>query len=119
MSSATNTQLAIRTRSWMFTPATRPDRFANAAKSHVDVLIVDLEDAIQPDEKAAARGNVRTLLDATGNTTLPPLAVRINSLLPRFGLDDLAMLLDVKHAPQFALLPKIESPEQVSQIDTL
>jgi (S)-citramalyl-CoA lyase len=119
MSSVANSQLAIRTRSWMFTPATRPDRFANAAKSQVDVLIVDLEDAVQPDEKAAARGNVRTLLDAADNTALPPLAIRINSLLTRFGLDDLIMLLDAKHAPQFVLLPKIESPEQVLQIDTL
>ena len=119
MSSATNSQLAIHTRSWMFTPATRPDRFANAAKSQVDVLIVDLEDAVQPDEKAAARGNVRTLLDAADNAALPPLAIRINSPLTRFGIDDLVMLLDAKHAPQFVLLPKIESPEQVLQIDTL
>jgi (S)-citramalyl-CoA lyase len=119
MSSAANSQLAIRTRSWMFTPATRPDRFANAAKCQVDVLIVDLEDAVQPDQKPAARDNVRTLLDATGNAALPPLAVRINSLLTRSGLDDLIMLLDAKHAPQFVLLPKIESPEQVLQIDTL
>jgi (S)-citramalyl-CoA lyase len=119
MSSAANSQLAIRTRSWMFTPATRPDRFANAAKSHVDVLILDLEDAVQPDEKPAARDNVRALLDAPGNTALPPLAVRINSPLTRFGLDDLVMLLDAKHALQFVLLPKIESPEQVLQIDTL
>jgi malate synthase len=37
-----------RTRSWLFTPATRPERFANALKSAADVLIVDLEDAVPP-----------------------------------------------------------------------
>ena len=30
-------------RSWLFTPATRPDRFDNAASSGADVAILDLE----------------------------------------------------------------------------
>ena len=36
-------QAAIRARSWLFTPAIRPDRFANAAAAGADVLILDLE----------------------------------------------------------------------------
>ena len=34
------------TRSWLFTPATRPDRFAKAAAAGADVAILDLEDAV-------------------------------------------------------------------------
>lgn len=108
-----------RMRSWLFTPATRPDRFANAKKSGVDVLIVDLEDAIQPDQKTAARHEVRQLLDAPDSGALPTLAVRINSPRTRWGLDDLLMLLDAARAPHFILLPKIESAAEVTQVGAL
>ena len=43
------------TRSWLFTPGTRPDRFAKAAEIGADVLIIDLEDAVAPDDKPGAR----------------------------------------------------------------
>jgi len=33
-----------RTRSWLFTPATHPERFVKASSIGADVLIVDLED---------------------------------------------------------------------------
>jgi citrate lyase beta subunit len=39
-------QRPIRARSWLFTPATRPDRFAKAAAAGADVAILDLEDAV-------------------------------------------------------------------------
>src|SRR5262249_19701887 len=108
-----------RTRSWLFTPATRPERFANATKSGVDVLIVDLEDAVPFDQKAAARKQVSQLLQTPDDGALPPLAVRINSPRTRGGLDDLTMLLDAVRAPHFILLPKIESAEQVAQVGAL
>ncbi len=44
-----------RRRSWLFTPATKPDRFDRAAEAGADALIVDLEDAVAPADKAAAR----------------------------------------------------------------
>ncbi|MEQ5837929.1 CoA ester lyase [Paraburkholderia acidicola] len=118
MSSSTFFSPSLRTRSWLFTPATRPERFSNAAKSAADVLIVDLEDAVRTDEKQAARQTVRTLLDSAPAHT-PALAVRINALSTRFGLDDLAMLLDARHAPTFVLLPKAEAPAQIEQLDAL
>jgi hypothetical protein len=48
-----NEQVPIRTRSWLFTPATRPERFAKAAEIGADVLLIDLEDAVAPRDKAA------------------------------------------------------------------
>lgn len=39
---------------WLFVPADRPDRFAKALK-RADVAILDLEDAVAPDRKQAAR----------------------------------------------------------------
>ena len=45
----------IRTRSWLFTPATRPERFAKASQAGADVAILDLEDAVAPGDKERAR----------------------------------------------------------------
>ena len=42
-------------RSWLFTPATKPDRFDRAAGAGADALIIDLEDAVAPADKASAR----------------------------------------------------------------
>ena len=39
----------------LFVPADRPDRFAKAAASGADAVIIDLEDAIAPDRKVAVR----------------------------------------------------------------
>lgn len=45
-------------RSYLFVPGHRPDRFAKAASSGADQIILDLEDAVGPDEKDIARQNV-------------------------------------------------------------
>jgi hypothetical protein len=46
---------STRARSWLFTPATRPDRFAKASAAGADIAILDLEDAVAPGDKAEAR----------------------------------------------------------------
>ena len=43
----------IRVRSWLFTPATHPERFAKAADAGADVAILDLEDAVAPRTRRA------------------------------------------------------------------
>src|SRR6202167_2094713 len=42
-------------RSWLFTPASRPDRFGKAPEVGADVLVLDLEDAVAPADKEQAR----------------------------------------------------------------
>ena len=42
-------------RSFLFVPGHRPDRFGKAAASGADVVVLDLEDAVGADRKAAAR----------------------------------------------------------------
>ena len=42
-------------KSWLFTPATKSDRFARAGDVHADALIVDLEDSVAPSAKKEAR----------------------------------------------------------------
>jgi (S)-citramalyl-CoA lyase len=71
--------VSIRTRSWLFTPATRPDRFAKAAAAGADVAILDLEDAVAPKDKAAARTTaLQYLAEAPAEGALH--ALRINGL---------------------------------------
>ncbi|HJY50684.1 MAG TPA: aldolase/citrate lyase family protein [Stellaceae bacterium] len=72
-------QAAIRARSWLFTPATRPDRFAKAAAAGADVVILDLEDAVAPKDKAEARATALDYL--AGNPADSAFhALRINGL---------------------------------------
>ena len=51
-------------RSALFVPATRPERIDKALACGADAVIVDLEDAVPPEQKAAARENVRQFLAA-------------------------------------------------------
>ncbi len=108
----------IRVRSWLFTPATRPDRFANAALSGADVAILDLEDAVAPGDKAQARAAAFEYL--AGNPADGALhALRINGLDTRAGISDLDALLGSRAAPDFLVLPKTESAGHLQILDRL
>ena len=69
---------AIRVRSWLFTPATYPERFAKAADAGADVAILDLEDAVAPKDKTRARGIALDYL--AGDAEAIRRALRINGL---------------------------------------
>ncbi|AUT57910.1 aldolase/citrate lyase family protein [Paraburkholderia caribensis] len=107
-----------RTRSWLFTPATRPERFANAGRAGADVLIVDLEDAVRPEEKDTARRQLRNLLSQPFGSSAA-LAVRINTPNSRNGLNDLAALLDAEFQPAYIVIPKVEAAQTVLQVEAL
>lgn len=94
-------------RSWLFTPGSRPDRFAKAAASVADALILDLEDAVAEENKAQARQNVATFLE-TAPAIGQRIAVRINPLRRAIGLEDLVALARLARAPDYILLPKAE-----------
>jgi (S)-citramalyl-CoA lyase len=111
-------------RSWLFTPATRPDRFPNAAANGADVLIIDLEDSVAPADKISARA---TALDFVPRMAWRPgaaapsviCALRINGLDTRAGLADLYTLLGSAADPLFLVVPKIDSPGSLQIIDRL
>ena len=107
-----------RARSWLFTPATRADRFANAAAAGADVAILDLEDAVAPKDKDRARAAALDYLE--GNPADRALhALRINGLDTRAGISDLHALLGSKAAPDFLVLPKTETPGHLQILDRL
>ncbi len=84
-----------------------------ARSLHVDAVIFDLEDAVAPDEKAAARTILIDELQKGGFGERRQI-VRINGLETLWGKDDLAALMDV--GPQVILVPKVDSAAQIAEI---
>lgn len=96
-----------RARSWLLVPATKPDTFTAAAESEVDAVILDIEDAVAPTAKPAAREAVVSWLEA-GNSAW----VRVNDATTNFWADDLAALSGLKGLAGI-MLAKTESGSQV------
>ena len=105
-------------RSFIFTPGTRPELLSKAFESGADIVCLELEDGVAPDEKNKARQNVVKLLKSTPVRESCELVVRVNSLRTRFGLDDLVAFLDML-PPLTIMLPKVESEDEVKIIDDL
>jgi (S)-citramalyl-CoA lyase len=106
------------TRSWLFTPATRPDRFDKAAIVGADVLIMDLEDAVAPADKAQSRATAIEYI-AQSRAVGVSLALRMNGIDTRNGIADLNLLLNSRASPDFLVLPKTESAAHLLILDRL
>ncbi|HYH30366.1 MAG TPA: CoA ester lyase [Pseudonocardia sp.] len=104
-------------RTLLFVPGDRPDRIGKAIASDADAVAVDLEDAVAPQAKAAARDAALTAVRAA-----PPrkgLFLRVNPIDgPEFD-DDLATLTALLPHLAGVLLPKAESADQVRRLDEL
>lgn len=74
-------QRLAEARSLLFVPGDRPERFAKALASGADAVIIDLEDAVAPTAKAAARAAIAAQWPAlsAGAEGVPPLLLRINA----------------------------------------
>ena len=113
-----NESKLTRVRSWLFTPATRPDRFDKAAASGADVSIIDLEDSVAPADKPEARQTALAHLSGPVPGSFRR-ALRMNGLETRFGLTDLHALLESKACPDYLVLPKAESAAHLQILDRL
>ncbi|MGW2159037.1 HpcH/HpaI aldolase/citrate lyase family protein [Nonomuraea sp. NPDC001699] len=91
---------------WLYVPGDRPGRFAKAAASGADVIIIDLEDAVAPEAKDAARAHAVAYLREPREAG-PAVHVRVNDVTTARGLDDLAAVGELADAVR---LPKVESP---------
>lgn len=93
---------------WLFCPADRPERYEKAAAA-ADVVIIDLEDAVAPADKVAARAAlIATPLDPEHTV------VRVNAATTAQHALDLAALAETSY--RRVMLPKCESLEQVSAL---
>ena len=101
-------------RSMLFLPGNNPNMLINGNCLGSDAVIFDLEDAVAPDQKDAARILVRNTLkymDFNGCERI----VRINSIGTPYWKEDLKALLP--YEPDLILLPKTESAQDILTID--
>ena len=105
----------MRLRSLLFVPGDRPDRMRKALASGADVLILDLEDSVALEAKAAARDHVHNFVES-GEAQVP-LLVRINQLQSLALADDLSMLNGLSVAG--IVLPKSEGQQSVLELASM
>ncbi|PNH80804.1 CoA ester lyase, partial [Arthrobacter sp. AFG20] len=96
-------------RSWLLVNAMKTELFDQSAVSRADSIILDIEDAVDPSQKDAARENVVNWLSGGGQAW-----VRINDATSKFWADDLAGL---RGTPGLlgVMLAKTESADQVTE----
>ena len=97
-------------RSLLFVPGSRPERFEKALGAGADLVCIDLEDAVLPDDKDSARDAVLACVQKT-----PTLCVRINPVGTQTGEKDLKAFANAPIAPDVVMLAKCESAEDVQQ----
>jgi citrate lyase subunit beta / citryl-CoA lyase len=100
-------------RSVLYMPGSNARAIEKARTLPADAVILDLEDSVAPDGKAAARQQV---LDAVTAGSFGPreVIVRINGIDTQWWLDDLNAIAKVK--PDAVLVPKVSSPSHLEDV---
>lgn len=95
-----------RRRSVLYVPASNAKAMAKVASLACDAVIFDLEDAVAPDAKAAARAALAAHFRAAGPSPAQERVIRINAGAALAG-DDLAVVAQCR--PDAVLVPKVET----------
>lgn len=106
-------------RSELAVPGSNPSLFEKAAASEVDVVFLDLEDAVAPDDKAQARKNVIEAINGIdwGRKTL---SVRINGLDTHYMYRDVVDVLEQTNGRlDLIMIPKVGTAADVYAVDML
>ena len=104
----------MRLRSLLFVPGDRPERFAKAAASGADAIILDLEDSVSPANKQAAREAIADYLAGTREVVT---LVRVNPLDGHMTAADVTAVIGAR--PDAIMLPKAEGASSIAQLDTI
>ena len=104
----------MRLRSLLFVPGDRPERFAKAAASGADAIILDLEDSVSLANKDAARHAIADYLAGTREVIT---LVRVNPLDGHLTAADVAAIIAAR--PDAIMLPKAEGAPSIQQLDTI
>lgn len=107
--------LSLR-RSVLFVPASNARAVEKAGGLDVDVVVLDLEDAVGPSDKTMARHAAREAI-ATGALAGREVGVRINGIDTDLGVADLEAVIPA--GPDFVVLPKVETADDVARVCAL
>ena len=100
-----------RRRSVLYLPASNARAIAKARTLPCDAVILDLEDAVAPEQKVAARGQAMAAL-LEGGFDGREVVVRVNGPGTEWGADDLRAVRDARVAT--VLLPKVDAPADLA-----
>jgi malyl-CoA/(S)-citramalyl-CoA lyase len=105
-------------RSELAVPGSNPGMFEKAAKSAADVVFLDCEDAVAPDDKEQARKNIIQGLNEVewGTKTM---MVRINGLDTHYMYRDVVDIVEACARLDMILIPKVGVPQDVYAVDML
>ncbi|MEO1648043.1 MAG: CoA ester lyase [Pseudomonadota bacterium] len=104
--------MTLRMRSWLFAPGDSEKKMNKAVSSEADIVLLDLEDSVTPENKAAAREMVTAVLNGADDRAR--VWVRINPLDTEEAVQDLVAV--IPSGPGGVLLPKAEGAHHVSQL---
>ena len=106
-------------RSLLAVPATKQKMVEKALASDADAVFLDLEDAVAPDDKAAARGDVVRALEELDWRARPTL-FRANALDTPYFYRDLIEVVEAAGEPLDAvIIPKVNTPEDLHAVAVL
>ena len=100
-------------RSLIFAPGNRPEMIPKALATGADIVTIDLEDAIAPNDKTAARERTLDWFAKNGEFGGVEPVVRVNCLRSVEGLADLQAIIESPRPPPAIMLPKVKSPGEV------
>lgn len=100
-------------RSMLFLPANNPNMIGNGGLLGADSIIFDLEDAVSPDQKDAARELLKHALQYLDFGKCE-IIVRINGLDTPYWQDDLQEIIPFR--PDVIMLPKVSGPEDIQTL---
>jgi len=105
-------------RSELAVPGSNPSLFEKAAKAGADIIFLDLEDAVAPDDKEQARKNIiQGLNDLHWGTKT--MMIRINGLDTHYAYRDVVDVVENCPRLDMILIPKTGVPQDVYAIDML
>jgi citrate lyase subunit beta/citryl-CoA lyase len=101
---------------YLFVPGHRFDRFAKAYDTKANFVVIDLEDAVAPQDKQIARDHALDWL-AQKKYNSPQTIIRINGYESAYFKDDVNSLASKQL--NFIMIPKVESPSVLDILDSL
>src|SRR3989344_4506074 len=107
---------ARHARSFLFVPATKPERIAKALDSGADCIIIDLEDAVAEGSKDIAREQLAQSLPQLSAAQRVRTVVRINATGMPWHAADMALLRDWAGQGVAVMLPKSEDPAALNAV---
>ena len=103
-------------RSALYMPASNLRALEKAKALQADMLIFDLEDAVAPDAKSAARDAAVAAVNS-GSYGQRELMIRVNGLDTPWGTDDLKVVAQTK--AHGVVVPKVSSVQDLADVDAI